>query len=48
MAGHGDTSETIVIVGGGICGIAVALALHRFFFLFFRRRNYHILIQKII
>lgn len=30
MAGHGDTRETIVIVGGGICGLAVALALHRF------------------
>lgn len=30
MAGYGDTRETIVIVGGGICGLAVALALHRF------------------
>lgn len=26
----GDTTENIVIVGGGICGLATALALHRY------------------
>lgn len=27
-----DAGENIVIVGGGICGLATALALHRFCF----------------